>query len=272
MYKDLFTIFGYTVQTHAVISVIAILLGLGTALTLTRKTIYHEHVYNFIYWGLIGAIIGARLWHVFVFQWPYYSHHLGQIIAIWEGGISILGAIVGGAVALIIYSIKHRLDFLDIADYFSPAMMLGMGVGRIACFFGGDAFGKPTGSEFGIIFPKGTIAYDTYGDQPLWPAVSWEIQADFVVFAILLYLFGKKLPKGLLFSIYLFLYGVVRFTVEFYRGDSDRFALDLTGGQWTALAFMLIGVVLAIFLLILRPERPAKEIPDDKTIDTDQLK
>ncbi|GGH75443.1 phosphatidylglycerol:prolipoprotein diacylglycerol transferase [Pullulanibacillus pueri] len=259
MYKDLFTIFGYTVQTHAVISVVAILLGLGVALTLTKKTIYHEHLYNFIYWALIGAIIGARLWHVFVFQWPYYMHHLGEIIAIWQGGISILGAIVGGAVALIIYSLKHRLDFLDIADYLAPPMMLGMGIGRIACFFAGDAFGKPTGSGYGIIYPEGTIAHDTYGDEPLWPAISWEIQADFVVFAILMYLFGKKLPKGLLFFIYLFLYGVVRFSVEFFRGDSDRFALNLTGGQWTSLCFMLIGLVLGIYVSIKKLKKPDHE-------------
>src|SRR5690606_5185073 len=139
MYKDLFHIFGYTVQSHAVMSVIAIFLGFGVALTLMRKTTYYEHIYKSIFWAIIGAIIGARLWHVFVFHWPYYMQHPGQIVAIWQGGISVLGAIVGGSVALIIYCLKHRLDFLDLGDYLSPAMMLGMGVGRIACFLTGDA-------------------------------------------------------------------------------------------------------------------------------------
>ncbi|MCM3631856.1 prolipoprotein diacylglyceryl transferase [Paenibacillus camelliae] len=256
MYKDLFHIFGYTVQSHAVMSVIAIFLGFGVALTLMRKTTYYEHIYKSIFWAIIGAIIGARLWHVFVFHWPYYMQHPGQIVAIWQGGISVLGAIVGGSVALIIYCLKHRLDFLDLGDYLSPAMMLGMGVGRIACFLTGDAFGRPTGREFGITYPKGTIAYNTYGDQPLWPVISWEIQADFVVFAILLYLFGKRLPKGFLFFVYLLLYGTVRFFLEFFRGDSERFALNLTGGQWTSLGFIIVGLVLGIWVSIRGLKKP----------------
>ncbi|GGE37365.1 prolipoprotein diacylglyceryl transferase [Pullulanibacillus camelliae] len=259
MHKDLFTIFGYTVQTHAVVSVIAILLGLGVALTLTRKTVYYKHMYDFIFWALVGAIIGARFWHVFIFQWSYYSHHLGEIIAIWQGGISILGAIVGGAVALVIYSIKHKLDFLDFADFLSPAMMLGMGIGRIACFFAGDAFGKPTGSQFGVIFPKGTIAYETYGDKPLWPAISWEIQGDFVIFAILLYLFGKNLGKGWLFTTYIFGYGCLRFVVSFFRGDSPEYGLGLTAGQWTSIVFVAIAIIMAIYLILFRPKKPDHE-------------
>jgi len=131
-----------------------------------------------------------------------------------------------------------------------------MGVGRIACFLTGDAFGRPTGREFGITYPKGTIAYNTYGDQPLWPVISWEIQADFVVFAILLYLFGKRLPKGFLFFVYLLLYGTVRFFLEFFRGDSERFALNLTGGQWTSLGFIIVGLVLGIWVSIRGLKKP----------------
>lgn len=259
MHKDLITVFGYTVQTHAVISVIAILLGFGVALTLTRKTAYRDHIYNFIFWGLIGAIIGARFWHVFIFQPGYYLKNPGQIIAIWNGGISILGAIVGGAVALLIYVYKHKLDFLDIADYLSPPMILGMGIGRIACFFGGDAFGSPTNMGFGIVFPKGTIAYDTYGSEPLWPAVLWESQGDIIIFAILLWLLGKNLPKGWIFTLYFFLYGALRFGLEFFRGDSPHYALGWTAGQWTGIGFMVVAVLLAIYLLAFRPKRKFTE-------------
>ena len=252
MHKDLFTIFGYTIQTHAVISVIAILLGFGVALTLTRKTIYHEHVYNYIFWALIGSIIGARLWHVFVFQWPYYMHHPSEIIAIWNGGISILGAIVGGVVALLLYIYKYKLDFWEFADYLAPALILGMGIGRVACFFAGDAFGAPTHSGFGIVFPEGTIAYDTYGSEPLWPVIIWESQGDIFIFAILIYLLGKKLFKGFIFTVYLFLYGVLRFVLEFFRGDSPDYA-GLSGGQWTSIGFMIIGVIIFVYLLIRKP-------------------
>jgi phosphatidylglycerol:prolipoprotein diacylglycerol transferase len=254
MYKDLFTVFGYTIQTHAVISIIAIILGFGVALTLTRHTIYHEHVYNYIFWALIGSIIGARIWHVFVFQWPYYMHHPAEIIAIWNGGISIMGAIVGGIVSLLLYVHKYKLNFWDFSDYLAPALMLGMGIGRVACFFGGDAFGSPTHSGYGIVYPEGTIAYDTFGSEPLWPVINWEIEGDFVIFAILLYFFGKKVFQGFIFSLFLFLYGLLRFTMEFFRGDSPNYA-GFSGGQWTSIAFMIIAVVVFLYLMIKRRDK-----------------
>lgn len=261
MYKDLFTVFGYTVQTHAVVSVIAILLGFGVALMLTKKTMYQEHVYNFIFWALIGSIIGARIWHVFVFQWPYYMHHPLEIIAIWNGGISILGAIVGGIVACILYVYKHKLDFWDFADYLAPPFILGMGIGRVACFFGGDAFGAPTTLGYGIVFPPGTIAYDTYGAVPLWPVIIWESQGDIFIFAILLYLLGKRFLKGFVFTAFIFLYGVLRLIMEFFRGDSPRYA-GLTGGQWTSIGFMIIGVIILVYLLIKRSKKGDEQIEE----------
>ncbi|MBM7646281.1 phosphatidylglycerol:prolipoprotein diacylglycerol transferase [Scopulibacillus daqui] len=254
MYKDLFTVFGYTVQTHAVISIIAIIIGYGVALGLTRKTIYYKHIQDFIFYAIIGAIIGARLWHVFVFQWPYYSQHPLDIIAIWQGGISIEGAIAGGIIALIVYTYKHKLNFWEMADYLAPAMMLGQAIGRVACFFAGDAFGRPTHANFGVVFPKGTVAYSYYGSQPLWPAISWEIQGDTVIFSILLIIFllaRKRLPKGMIFVFYVFMYDAERFMLEFFRGDSPRYS-GLTGGQWSAIVLTVISIILMIYLYVRR--------------------
>ncbi|MDC3412939.1 prolipoprotein diacylglyceryl transferase [Terrihalobacillus insolitus] len=250
MYKDLFTIFGYTIQTHAVISVIAIIVGYGVAITMMKGTKYQSILDHLIFYLLIGAIIGARFWHVFVFQWPYYSQHPLKILMIWQGGISILGAIVGGIAALIIYVYKHKLDFWELADYLAPPMILAMGIGRAACLFSGGAFGSPTGSSFGMVFPEGTIAYEYYGSQPLWPAVIWESQGDILIFAILFYVFGKQLFKGSVFTLFIFLYGMERFLLSFFRGDSPQYALGLTAGQWTSVALMVIAVILAIFIFV----------------------
>lgn len=250
----MFSVFGYSVQTHSVVSVLAILLAYGVVLGMTRKTIYYEHIKNFIIYGIIGAIIGARLWHVFVFQFPYYSQHPLQIFAIWSGGISIEGAIAGGIISLIIYTIVHRINFWEMADYMAPAMILGQGIGRIACFMAGDAFGKPTGSHFGIIFPKGTVAYSYYGSQPLWPAINWEIQGDIVIFAILctiLLLARHRLATGWIFLFYIFLYDVLRFILEYFRGDSPRYG-SLTGGQWDAIAIVVISAGIMIYFLLTR--------------------
>ncbi|MFC7392206.1 prolipoprotein diacylglyceryl transferase [Scopulibacillus cellulosilyticus] len=252
MHKDLFTVFGYTVQTHAVISIIAIIIGYGVALGLTYKTIYYKHIQDFIFYAIIGAIIGARLWHVFVFQWPYYSHHLLDIFAVWQGGISIEGAIAGGIIALIIYTYRHKLNFWEMADYLAPAMILGQAIGRVACYFAGDAFGRPTHADFGTVFPKGTVAYSYYGSQPLWPAIAWEIQGDTFIFSILLIIFllaRKRLPQGMIFAFYVFMYDVERFILEFFRGDSPRYN-GLTGGQWSAIVLTIISIILMIYLYV----------------------
>lgn len=120
------------------------------------------------------------------FDFAYYGNHLNEIFYVWQGGMAIQGGIVFGVIAGIIYARRHKIDVLAMADIVAPAIILGQAIGRCANLLNGDAFGAPTGSDFGIIYPVTTLAYRTYGDQPLWPAEIWEGQLDFVIFALLL--------------------------------------------------------------------------------------
>jgi phosphatidylglycerol:prolipoprotein diacylglycerol transferase len=252
LHKDLFSIFGYVVQTHAVISILAILLGYGVGLAMTKKTIYYKHLQDSLIPVVFGAIIGARIWHVFVFQWPTYSKHPLQIFEIWQGGISIEGAIAGGILTLFIYARRHKISFLEFADYLSPTMILAQGIGRIACFMNGDAFGKPTGGDFGIVYPKDSYAYAYYGSKPLWPAEVWESQGDMILFCILfmLHVFVRpKLGKGWIVSFYVFLYFTERFILEYFRGDSPRYG-NLTGGQWSAIGIVVLDIIFMVYLTL----------------------
>jgi phosphatidylglycerol:prolipoprotein diacylglycerol transferase len=243
----LFEIFGYPIRSYGLVVVLSILLAYGVAKSLTKNTIYQKHLPDFMMYSIVGAIIGARIWHVFFFQWPYYSKHPGEIFAIWNGGISILGAIFGGLIVMIFYTRYHKLNFWEMADYLAPALVLGQGFGRIACLLNGDAFGSPTGSSFGLVYPPGTQAYDTYGSQPLWPAEVWEGQGDFIIFALLFMLRDKKLPTGSIFFIYIILYSILRFMLEMLRGDSPRYLFEWTAGQWTSVLFILSSLVLFIY-------------------------
>lgn len=253
MHKNLITIVGYTVQTHAIVSLVAVILAAGLAYGMTKHTQYYKHMNDFLLYALIAGVVGARIWHVFVFQWPFYAAHPLQIFAVWAGGISILGSIAFGVLALWIYSRVHQLKFFDFADYMAPPMMLGMGLGRFAALWAGDVFGTPTGGDFGIVFPKGTDAYHYFQSQPLWPAAMWETQGDFMIFSFLMILFflaKKKLTNGWIFLIYVFLYSALRFSLGFIRGDSPRYWLGLNGGQWSTLAFMFIALIMMVYLLI----------------------
>ena len=247
MRVTLFEIGGFSVNSYGVVVALAFLLGLGVAHYLTKNTVYQSHLFDSIIYIIIAAILGARIWHVFFFQWGYYSNNLSEIIAIWNGGISIIGAIVGGAIGMAIYTWRKKLSFWEYADLLAPAVVIGQAIGRIACFLNGDAYGSPTGSGFGIVYPEGTMAFDRYGSQPLWPAEIWEGQWDLIIFALLLVLRNKKLPAGVHFLIYTILYAAGRFMLEYLRGDSPRYALQWTAGQWTSVSMIICSIVLIVY-------------------------
>lgn len=100
-----------------------------------------------------------------------------------------MGALIGGA----IYVWIKKLPFWELADLVAPGIILGQSIGRNANLLNGDAFGGPTGGDFGILYPVGTIARTTYGDQPLWLAEVWEGQVDVIIFALLVII---KLKNG----------------------------------------------------------------------------
>jgi phosphatidylglycerol:prolipoprotein diacylglycerol transferase len=255
MRVTLFEIGGFAVHSYGLIVTLAVLLAMGVAYSLTKNTNYQQHLFESFYYAIVGAIIVARVWHVFFFQWGYYSKHLSEILAIWNGGISIMGAIIGGASGIAIFTWRKKLSFWGFADQLTPAVVLGQAIGRMACFLNGDAYGSPTGTGYGIVYPEGTMAYDRYGSQPLWPAEIWEGQWDLVVFALLLIMRHKKLPAGVLFLVYNILYAFGRFMLEYLRGDSPRYALQWTAGQWTSVTLILVSLILIGYFYTLSRRR-----------------
>ena len=242
----LFYIGDYPVRSYGVVVALAIILAIGVAYYLVKGTKYRRHVLDMSIYVIIGAIIGARFWHVFFFQWGYYSQNLNQIFSIWNGGLAIQGGLVGGFIAGALYTWYHKLDFFEIADLLAPAIIFGQGVGRIACLLNGDAFGSPTGSNFGLVYPQGTIAYERYGSQPLWPAEVWEGQWDLIVFGLLLILKNRTWPKGFIFLAYNILYSFGRFMLEFLRGDSPRYLFEWTAAQWTSVTVIILSIIFMI--------------------------
>ncbi|WP_152395925.1 prolipoprotein diacylglyceryl transferase [Paenibacillus guangzhouensis] len=238
----LFQIGDFALYTHGVVTALAALLALGMAHYLAAGTSYRPHITNIVPYLLVGAVVCARIWHVFFFQWGYYSKHLLEIPLIWQGGISIQGALIGGFAAMYVYARKYGLSFWGLADLLAPAIVLGQSIGRIACFLNGDAFGAPTGLGFGMVYREGTDAYAAYGSQPLWPAELFESQWDLIIFVLLLLARNRKWPAGMLFLAYNIMYSFGRFNLEWLRGDSPRYALHWTAGQWTSFSVIAISM------------------------------
>ena len=252
MHQYLFFVGDFSIRAYGLILSLSIILATGVAYFLAKQDgRWHNHILDIGIYSGIAGIVGARLWDVFFFDWAYYSHHLSEIFYVWQGGMAIQGGIVFGVGAGIIYAKRHKIDILALADIVAPAIILGQAIGRCANLLNGDAFGAPTGGNFGIIYPETTLAYHTYGAQPLWPAEVWEGQIDFVIFALLLIFRAFPHAKGQAFSLYIMLYSLARFGLEFLRGDyATPVFLSFTSAQTTSLVAFILALIFFIYCQI----------------------
>jgi len=155
---------------------------------------------------------------------------------------------------------------------FAPALILAQSVSRMANLLNGDAFGHPTGGNFGILYPESTLAHRTYGNQPLWPAEIWEGQIDILIFVALL-LFGSfKHAKGQVFVLYAILYSTARFFLEFLRGDYVNLTLGLKSAQMTSLIVIIVGICLFIYLGYLEKKNQKVIVATEPTVKTKKRK
>ena len=246
MHQYLFFIGDFPLRAYGLILSLSIILATGTAYFLAKQDgRWHHHVVDMgIYCGLAG-IVGARLWDVLFFDWDYYSHHLLEIPFVWQGGMAIQGGVVLGALVGYIYIKRHKIDTWAFADIVAaPAVIMGQAIGRMANLLNGDAFGHPTGGNFGLVYPSTTLAHQVYGQQPLWPAEVWEGQIDIIIFVLLLIFRTTNHAKGQVFVMYAVLYSVARFFLEFLRGDYGALAFGLKSAQLTSLIVIIAGTAI----------------------------
>jgi len=184
---------------------------------------------------------------VFFFDWDYYGDHLTEIFNVWQGGMAIQGGLVFACTAAYFFLKKRNIPILPFADTVAPSVILGQAVGRIANFMNGDAFGHPTGGGFGLLYPSTTLAYRTYGAQPLWPAEVWECQGDILIFVVLLWYSCARRAHGTVFCLYVMLYSLLRFFLEYLRGDYSALLLGLKSAQLTSLAAFTVSALCFLY-------------------------
>ena len=244
MHQYLFYIGDFPIRMYGLTLCMAIFLATGTAYFLAKQDgRWHEHVLDIGIYGGFAGLIGGRLWDVFFFDWDYYSDHLLEIPFVWQGGMAVQGGMLAGIIAGAWYCKVNKIDILAFADITCPAYIMGQAIGRIANLLNGDAFGSPTGGNFGLLYPEGTLAFKTYGTQPLWPAEVWECQGDIIIFVLLLLMRTTDHKKGQVFCVYPMLYSILRFFLEMLRGDyAEPWAFGLTSGQAMSVFFFLVGL------------------------------
>ena len=266
LHQYLFYIGDFPIRAYGLVLSLSIVLATGVAYFLAKQDgRWHEHVVDMgIYCGLAG-ILGSRLWDVFFFDWAYYKDHLTELLNVWQGGMAIQGGIVLGVAAGVLYTRRHGIDTWAFADIVCPAIILGQAIGRCANLLNGDAFGAPTGEAFGLLYPPTTLAYQTYGAQPLWPAEVWEGQIDMVIFALLLIYRSTRHARGQAFALYVMLYSAARFALEYLRGDYTDLVFGLfKSAQMTSVAAFTAAFAVWLWLTFRARQKtplPAPEAP-----------
>jgi phosphatidylglycerol---prolipoprotein diacylglyceryl transferase len=237
-----------TVRWYGLLIATAVLLGVTLSQYLAkRRHVNPDLLSDLSIWLIIGAIPAARLYYV-IFQWSEYARNPGKIIAIWEGGIAIHGAILGGTLAALIFSKIKKISFWQMADLVAPSLILGQAIGRWGNFFNSEAFGSPTNLPWKLYIPPQRRPPEFPNIEYFHPTFLYESIWDLGVFALLITLFFRtlqdkpKLKVGTLFLIYLATYSFGRLWIEGLRTDSLMLG-PLRMAQFISLVGIALGAV-----------------------------
>lgn len=185
----------------------------------------------------IGVILGGRLGYVLFYKPVYYLQEPLRIFAVWEGGMSFHGGLLGVALALVWLARRRRMPLLALADLVAPSVPLGLGLGRIGNFINGELYGRVTQVPWGMVFPEG-------GTLPRHPSQLYEAALEGVFLFVVLQVLANRRPQpGVLSGSFLCLYGVCRFIVEFFREPDVHLGILAGGGSMGQLLSIPMVVV-----------------------------
>jgi phosphatidylglycerol:prolipoprotein diacylglycerol transferase len=202
-------------------------------------------VEDLYFYLIIGLFVGARLGYVLFYDFTRYLDQPLEIIAVWHGGMSFHGGLIGVIGASLLFCRKKHKSFWKLADLFVVTAPIGLGLGRIGNFINGELYGRISQVPWAMVFPAG-------GSLPRHPSQLYESAVEGgVLFAILWHLKDRNLPPGSLLVIFLILYGIFRFFLEFFRQPDPQLGFvwgPLTLGQIFCLLMIAGGVILALIV------------------------
>lgn len=200
---------------------------------------------DMIFYGAMGLVVGARAGYVVFYNFDAWMNDFFMLFRLWEGGMSFHGGLLGTAIGLLLFARRVDRNFFDIVDFVAPFAPLGILFGRIGNFIGGELYGRPTDVPWAMVFP---------GDPgvPRHPSQLYEAALEgIVLFVILMWFSRKPRPRGAIIGLFLLLYGVFRFSIEFFREPDAHIGFDLfnwlTRGQILCLPMIAVGIGLLIW-------------------------
>src|SRR6184192_220413 len=258
MYPRLFEFGPITVYTYGVLLAAAYLLGLKLAMTRAQKRgLDHNRVLDLGIYIIISALIGAKLL-LFVTDFSTFRNDPKELLTLARsGGVFYGGLILAVGVALW-YIRRVGLPLWTTCDMFAPGIALGHVVGRFGCLFAGCCYGKPTTKPWGITFtdPFAASNVGTPLGIPLHPTQLYEAGAELLILIVLLVTERKGRPfSGRTFWLYMLLYAISRFIIEFFRGDERGTVFMFSTSQFISILLAPLAIVMLVYLArVVAPE------------------
>ncbi|MCX5872552.1 MAG: prolipoprotein diacylglyceryl transferase [Deltaproteobacteria bacterium] len=225
------------------------LVAFGVAYLIIKKELIRkngpipvEAAGDLLFYLILGLLLGARIGYVLFYNLPVYLEQPKEIFAVWHGGMSFHGGLIGMIMFGLIFSIRCKAPFWELADIGALAAPMGLMLGRIGNFINGELFGRPTNLPWGMIFPGA-------GDVPRHPSQIYEAILEGPILFLILWILRTRVKRpGSILAIFLMIYGLFRFIAEFFREPDPQLGFifsGLTMGQ--ILCLVMIGSGVALF-------------------------
>ncbi|HEX2826439.1 MAG TPA: prolipoprotein diacylglyceryl transferase [Burkholderiales bacterium] len=205
-----------------------------------------------MFYGILGTILGGRLGYVLFYKLSDYLAEPLKIFAVWEGGMSFHGGMLGVILAMCIFAWRRRQDWLAITDFVAPLVPLGLAAGRLGNFINAELWGRPTDVPWAMIFPNAD-------NVPRHPSQLYELGLEGIALFILLFWYSSRpRPRGAVSGMFLIGYGTFRFIVEYTREPDSYLGLLAMGfsmGQWLSLPMIAAGIGFVAWAYRSRPQK-----------------
>ena len=195
---------------------------------------------DFIGWAVLGVILGGRIGYVIFYNLNFYLENPVEILKIWQGGMSFHGGLIGVILSIFFFSKSKKINFLDLLNLVSSCAPIGLFLGRLANFVNRELIGRPTNSDWGVMFFENDVLRH--------PSQIYEaIFEGLIIFLVIFYIIKKKYYRYInISSLFLIMYGIFRFTIEFYREPDSHLGfifMNISMGQLLCLPMILIGSI-----------------------------
>ena len=197
---------------------------------------------DFAFYLFVGVLVGGRVGYILFYNPVYFATHLTEVLALWQGGMSFHGGLIGTILAGFLFCWQHKIDFYKMADAVIPAVPIGLGLGRLGNFINGELWGRQSDAPWAMVFPMDPE------QLPRHPSQLYEFAMEGVILFAVLWLLRKvAMPKGTLFWIFITLYGTFRIIAETFREPDAHLAFilpNITAGMILSVPMVMGGLIM----------------------------